>query len=338
MFRRTTCAMALALMLLSAVALGNSIYVPDAPIPVAPARGQKLAPGPLRLVVQDDLRGITSAVYHFRVYAGDANRLLAEGYSFSPGWNVVLPGGELPIGIVRWTCRRYVNSAWSPWFYPEWEFEVEKPSPVNLDFVPVPISPLPGTKKPNLMPTLEVACVGPVTQFNFCVWRGDGNEVVASAITQEPTWTVVVPNNNLPPDIYTWSCRANVAGEWGDWFEPRWYFEVDKPAAPNQDGVQTGRAATKSVALPLVYPNPCGTNGADIQLSVVRRTRVALALYSVEGELIRTLLPSRIATPGTLQVSWDGKDDAGHSVAAGTYLCQVTTDDAHRVVKLTKSR
>ncbi len=336
MLRSTTCASALALMLLSAIALGNAVYIPDAPTPVAPARGQKLVPGPLRLQVQGGMQG-GNTIYHFRVYAGDANEIIAQGYSFSPSWDVVVPGGELPMGVHRWTCRRYVNSAWSPWFYPEWEFEVEKPNPVCLDFVPVPVSPLPGTKGPNLMPTLEVEGPPQATQFHFCVWRGDGNEVVAEALTGEPAWTVTVPALNLPPGVYSWSCQASICGEWDDWFEPRWYFEVDKPAV-NQDGTLAGVAAVRPAALPLVYPNPCGTNGADIQLAVPRRTRVTLALYSVEGELIRTLLPSRIATPGTLQVSWDGKDNAGHNVAAGTYLCQVTTDDAHRVVKITKSR
>jgi len=337
MFRSSICASALVLTLLLSAALGNAIYVPDAPTPIAPVRGQKLPPGALRLLVQSGMQG-GNTIYHFRVFAGDGNEIVAEGYSFSSGWDVVVPGGELPLGVHRWTCRRYVNSTWSPWFYPEWEFEVEKPSPASLDFVPVPVSPLPGTKGPNLMPTLEVEGSVHVPEYNFCVWRGDGNEVVAEGFTPSPTWTVTAPIPLLPPDVYSWSCRARIWAEWGDWFEPRWYFEVEKQASPNQDNTQAGRTRVQPATMPLAYPNPCGANGADIQLGVQQRSRIALAVYSPEGELVRTLVPSRMAQPGTIQVSWDGKDDAGHSVAAGTYLCQVTTDDAHRVVKITKSR
>ncbi len=339
MFRSPICASALILtLLLSAVAFGNAVYVPDAPIPVAPVRGQKLSPGVPRLAVQPGL-GSGNTIHHFRVFAGDANEIVAEGYSFSSNWDVAVPGRELPIGVYRWTSRRYVNSAWSPWFYPEWEFEIEKPSPAGLDFVPVPVSPPPGTKGPNLMPTLEVDGSILVPEYNFRVWRGDGNEVVAEGFTSNPFWTVTAPVPVLPPDVYSWSCRARTwTNDWGDWFEPRWYFEVEKPASPNQDNTQAGPTYFQPATMPLAYPNPCGMNGADIQLSIPRRSRIALAVYSAEGELVRTLMSSRIVQPGTIQVSWDGKDDAGHSVAAGTYLCQVTTDDAHRVVKITKSR
>jgi hypothetical protein len=215
---------------------------------------------------------------------------------------------------------------------------VEKPNNASFDYPPVPVSPPPGTKGLNLMPTLEVDGSTRAMDYHFRVFREDGNEVVAEGFTTEPSWTVTVPASALPPAIYSWSCRTRTWAEWSDWFEPRWYFEVEKPASPNQDGIQSGRTNSVADAMPLVYPNPCGRNGADIQLSLPRRSGVTLAIYSAEGELVRTLLRNQIVNPGTLQVSWDGKDNAGHSVAAGTYLCRVNTDDAHRVVKVTKSR
>ena len=49
-------------------------------------------------------------------------------------------------------------------------------------------------------------------------------------------------------------------------------------------------------------------------------------VYSVSGRLVRTLVSGEMEA-GQHQVMWDGIDDAGRSVASGTYLVQLVARD-----------
>ncbi len=53
---------------------------------------------------------------------------------------------------------------------------------------------------------------------------------------------------------------------------------------------------------------------------------VHLTLYDVSGKLVRTLV-SEPLSPGRYEVAWDGRNEAGQSLASGVYFCRFDAGD-----------
>jgi hypothetical protein len=66
------------------------------------------------------------------------------------------------------------------------------------------------------------------------------------------------------------------------------------------------------------FPNPCRGQASFI-VGLPEPGAVTLTLYNRAGELVRTLRSGDEAGAGVLLVDWDGTNDAGRSVASGTY-------------------
>ena len=83
------------------------------------------------------------------------------------------------------------------------------------------------------------------------------------------------------------------------------------------------------------YPNPFNpVTNIDFQLP--KHGQARLAIYNVNGQLVRTLLNSEL-NAGPHTISWDGANDAGEQVTSGIYLYELKTDDgklSHRMVML----
>lgn len=87
-----------------------------------------------------------------------------------------------------------------------------------------------------------------------------------------------------------------------------------------------GQDPTRRTGLYGSYPNPC-SEGAHISLSVAGRDRADLQLFDITGRRVRTIFQGSLAA-GFHEVAWDGTDDAGHRVAAGTYFYRLSCGDA----------
>ncbi len=68
-------------------------------------------------------------------------------------------------------------------------------------------------------------------------------------------------------------------------------------------------------------PNPFNPQ-THIKFSLPRDAHVSLNLYDVSGRLVRSLV-SNTMTAGDHSVRWAGRDDAGKSVASGTYFMRL---------------
>ncbi len=68
-------------------------------------------------------------------------------------------------------------------------------------------------------------------------------------------------------------------------------------------------------------PNPFNP-ATDIKFTLPRASDVSLKLYDVSGRLIRSLLTESLSE-GSHEVRWNGQDDAGRSVASGTYFARL---------------
>jgi hypothetical protein len=91
------------------------------------------------------------------------------------------------------------------------------------------------------------------------------------------------------------------------------------------------------------YPNPfCPIRNGHTRIEYslydvtgIQLSRVSIRIYNVAGELVRTLLDDINIPAGTKTfVDWDGKNDSGELVSDGVYLCQLTTPDYKKTIKI----
>jgi carboxypeptidase T len=99
-------------------------------------------------------------------------------------------------------------------------------------------------------------------------------------------------------------------------------------------GVDDG-AIAKLVLHP-ARPNPFGAE-TTLAFELPERTNVSLAVYSVDGRLVRTLLAGE-AGPGATSVVWDGRDERGASVGNGLYFVKLEAGGEVRHGKLAVMR
>lgn len=62
--------------------------------------------------------------------------------------------------------------------------------------------------------------------------------------------------------------------------------------------------------------------------------RTTLAIYSLEGQLIRLLVNNESQSQGTYEVRWDGKDDEGRQVASGPYIYRLVSGNFQTFKKM----
>jgi hypothetical protein len=79
-------------------------------------------------------------------------------------------------------------------------------------------------------------------------------------------------------------------------------------------------------------PNPFNPK-TEIRYDLPAATEVHLAVYSMDGRLVRTLASGRL-TAGPHTVAWDGKNDAGSHAASGMYVLKLEAGRDHTSRKI----
>ncbi len=94
--------------------------------------------------------------------------------------------------------------------------------------------------------------------------------------------------------------------------------------------ISTGQPATAVDPAPMntliAGPNPSAT-GFTVKLSGTARRPVSVKVYSVEGELVTTLLENGVVN-GERSLTWKGLNASGQPVSAGTYFVVVTEGES----------
>ncbi|MGH7596736.1 MAG: FlgD immunoglobulin-like domain containing protein [bacterium] len=80
-------------------------------------------------------------------------------------------------------------------------------------------------------------------------------------------------------------------------------------------------ALPESYALEQNYPNPFNP-ATTISFALPEAGRVTLKVYSETGQLVRALVDGEMNV-GRYEISWDGRNQYGHAVAAGVYFYQL---------------
>ncbi|MDD4310474.1 MAG: FlgD immunoglobulin-like domain containing protein, partial [Candidatus Cloacimonetes bacterium] len=81
-----------------------------------------------------------------------------------------------------------------------------------------------------------------------------------------------------------------------------------------------------SPGIPLVinnYPNPF-VEATTVSYKLPQSGQTELSIYNIRGQLVRMLVNEALLS-GQHTVTWDGKDDNGKSLAAGMYLCRISS-------------
>ncbi|MCK4680977.1 hypothetical protein KAT82_07600, partial [bacterium] len=100
-------------------------------------------------------------------------------------------------------------------------------------------------------------------------------------------------------------------------------------------GDPTGVDDEMPTALLLHPARPSPFDGSTmLQLDVpAGAERVRLAIYNVQGQLVRTLVDGALP-PGRREFIWNGTDDTGRPVSAGVYLARCESDAGSGTQKL----
>jgi cathepsin K len=90
------------------------------------------------------------------------------------------------------------------------------------------------------------------------------------------------------------------------------------------------------LAISGVVPNPFNPS-TRVSFDLPARTHVRLAVYDMRGREVRTLINTPMA-PGSHQVSWNGRSNAGAIQAAGVYLMRLATDKGQVTQKIVMAK
>ena len=81
------------------------------------------------------------------------------------------------------------------------------------------------------------------------------------------------------------------------------------------------------------YPNPFNPS-TTISFALPQTAQVDLAVYAMDGRLVRTLVDDNLAA-GPHHRLWDGRDDGGRQVSSGAYYLRLEADGTTQFQKMT---
>jgi len=161
-----------------------------------------------------------------------------------------------------------------------------------------------------------------------CTLKGDGTGIAFDGTVLLPpemiqTW-IEFPDSNCgllyekidtyPNDEYFYFEDND-----DDWFmnHPRLtIYYVDESGTDIVDEQENDVPAT--FILLQNYPNPFNRS-TIIPIEITEAKNVILSIYNIEGQLVRKLIDGAL-TPGSYQLTWDGRNAIGKLVASGLYL------------------
>ncbi len=259
---------------------------------------------------------------------------LQIGEKFHGDWpwaQIVLPLDDF-VGTANFKVRfRFNSDAYvteDGWYVDD--VEIYGPPTGNAaPSAPALTSPPEGGTVSSSTPTLTVANAsdpdpGDVLTYGFIVYSDElCTSVVTSAsgVTEGSGTTAWDVDTPLTDGTHYWRAYADDGTERGPLMDTG-SFVVDS----------TGVDGVPDVALRPAHPNPFGAE-TTLAFELPHTTDVTLAIYSVDGRLVTTLVHGQ-AGPGPVEVRWDGSDEQGRRVGSGLYFVKLVAGDDVRRGKL----
>ncbi|GAF80906.1 unnamed protein product, partial [marine sediment metagenome] len=80
------------------------------------------------------------------------------------------------------------------------------------------------------------------------------------------------------------------------------------------------------------YPNPAHGAGAKFHFHLGSWARVTIKIYTISGELVRTLVEDKVLLPGAYEEPWEEKNDKGEKLARGVYIFIIQAGNPAKVI------
>lgn len=159
-------------------------------------------------------------------------------------------------------------------------------------------------------------------QYYYIVTNGDGDTVLEANDTAGCWRTSLFANGQYWVVVYASDQYGNTTAD------------SQLVTVANPGGVAQSAAAAAPIpsGLRLSGPNPF-SSGTAVRCRNGSAGPVRLAVYDLQGRLVRTLADGW-RPAGTFEASWDGRDDRGRRLAAGTYLVRFSAGGTARAGKL----
>ncbi|HVZ38706.1 MAG TPA: FlgD immunoglobulin-like domain containing protein [Candidatus Kapabacteria bacterium] len=86
------------------------------------------------------------------------------------------------------------------------------------------------------------------------------------------------------------------------------------------------------------FVSPVGSGNVTVGFTLPAAGPVTLAVYDLNGRLVRTLLSGSNMSGGAGEVVWDGRSDAGQPVTSGTYFTRLSAErtSVERQIKIVR--
>ena len=81
------------------------------------------------------------------------------------------------------------------------------------------------------------------------------------------------------------------------------------------------------------YPNPFNPS-TTIKFSMPEPDKVQIAIYDIQGTLVKNLINHEEYSSGTYSVNWNGKNESGNQAASGVYIARIITSKFSRAIKM----
>jgi hypothetical protein len=104
------------------------------------------------------------------------------------------------------------------------------------------------------------------------------------------------------------------------------------PHAP-LDVISQGGGIPAKFNLSQNYPNPFNPN-TKIQIALPSESKVALGVYDITGQEIKTLVNHDMMNAGNYIVEWDGTDNYGNKVTSGIYFAKMMIGQMQKTIKM----
>lgn len=166
-------------------------------------------------------------------------------------------------------------------------------------------------------------------------WAVRSTSEVGSFTVERREMTAEAPWEELPTEIegcngsYRFvdeTCRPGSSYRYrvyvSDGAGRRMMFETEMVAVP-----------VRQVELYQNYPNPFNPSTA-IRYYLPNPSPVRLSVYDSSGRLVATLIDGEVMTMGSQVVTWNGRNDAGETVASGIYFCLLRAGKQTRSMKI----
>lgn len=85
------------------------------------------------------------------------------------------------------------------------------------------------------------------------------------------------------------------------------------------------------------FPNPFNPT-TTISFNILEAGQVNVMIYDITGRVVKALVVDQYSTPGLYNVTWNGTDASGLSVASGLYMYRITmgTNQVNRMITFLK--